>query len=444
MQRQPNNINSFLKFFIFSALGIFIFFVPAFTRGKATLTFMVYAVDSVKAVLLPVLPVITMILIFSLVALCLVARCSNSYPTIKRLYGSSTISIVLYCLGAILGTMAFMRFGPEILFTKGVMGGVGVAQTVVVTTLIAGMMVPFLVEFGLLEMVGCLIEPFMRPLFRIPGCASIDAVTSFVANPTVGVFFTNKLYCEKIYTGREAASIATCFSFISLGFFAVPCQVAGIFDLYGVVLLSSFTIAFILAAIMIRIPPISKIEDRYIDGTARDEHAENKESGRNVITGSLKAALMKAQETKILPTFKKYFIDVFVFTQKVTATILCFCMVAMLLVENTSIFHMIGTPFIPLLKLLQIPNASEIGPAMILALAEVSLPSVYISTLGVARKTAFFVVVLSTLQIINLGSSMMPIIESKIPLNAVKCLVIFMLRTLIAIPLVALLAHIMF
>ncbi|MDO4561609.1 MAG: nucleoside recognition domain-containing protein [bacterium] len=444
MQNQSNDSRSFLKFLVFSALGIFIFFVPAFTRGKSTLTFMVYAVDSVKAALLPVLPIITMLLIFSLVILCIIAKCSNNHPTIKRLYGSSNISIFLYCMGAVLGTMAFTKVGPQILFTKGVMGGVSVAQTVVVTTLIAGMMVPFLVEFGLLEMIGQLIEPFMRPLFKIPGCASIDAVTSFVANPTVGVFFTNKLYCEKLYTGREAASIATCFSFISLGFFAVPCQVAGIFDLYGTVLLSSFAIAFILAAIMIRIPPISKIEDKYIDGSPRDENAEHDKSQGNLFLNGLKAAISKAQSTDILATFKKYFIDVFVFTQKVTATILCFCMIAMLLVENTSIFHVIGTPFIPLLKLLQIPNASEIGPAMILALAEVSLPSVYISTLAVARKTAFFVVVLSTLQIINLGSSMMPIIESRIPLNAVKCLIIFILRTIIAIPIVALLAHLMF
>lgn len=444
MQKQSFDGCSFLKFLIFSVLGIFIFFVPAFTRGKSTLTFMVYAVDSVKAALLPILPIITMSLIFSLVILCVIAKYSNNHPTIKKLYRSSNVSIILYCFGAVLGTMAFMKVGPQMLFTKGVMGGVSVAQTVVVTTLVAGMMVPFLVEFGLLEMIGRLIEPFMRPLFKIPGCASIDAVTSFVANPTVGVFFTNKLYCEKLYTGREAASIATCFSFISLGFFAVPCQVAGIFDLYGMVLLSSFAIAFILAAVMIRIPPISKIEDKYIDGSPRDKSKASNNSEGDLFSNGLKAALSKAQNTEIIPIFKKYFIDVFVFTQKVTATILCFCMIAMLLVENTSIFQVIGTPFIPLLRLMQIPNASDIGPAMVLALAEVSLPSVYISTLAVARKTAFFVVVLSTLQIINLGSSMMPIIESRIPLNAAKCLIIFVLRTLVAIPLVALLVHLMF
>ena len=58
-------------------------------------------------------------------------------------------------------------------------------------------MVPFITEFGLLEYIGVLIEPLMRPVFKVPGYAAIDAVTSFVANPTLGIFFTNKLYKEK-------------------------------------------------------------------------------------------------------------------------------------------------------------------------------------------------------------------------------------------------------
>lgn len=65
-------------------------------------------------------------------------------------------------------------------------------------------MVPFITEFGLLEYIGVLIEPLMRPVFKVPGYAAIDAVTSFVANPTLGIFFTNKLYKEKkIYNARS-------------------------------------------------------------------------------------------------------------------------------------------------------------------------------------------------------------------------------------------------
>jgi nucleoside recognition membrane protein YjiH len=195
-----------------------------------------------------------------------------------------------------------------------------VSKTVIVTIIIAGLFVVFVTDFGLLELIGALIEPLMRPVFKVPGYASIDAVTSFVANPTLGIFLTNRLYKEKMYTTREAASIATNFSFISLGFFAVLVESAGILDHYGDVVLWSF----------------------------------------------------------------------------------------------------------------------------ILGLAEVALPSAFISGLGVAPAAAFFVVTVTALQIIMFSNSAVSIMESDIPLNAGKLVIIFFLRTLIAMPLVAIVTHIIF
>ena len=443
-----NNVYvNFFKFVFCSFMGIFFFFIPFFESGGTLQTFMVYSIDIVKNFLKPFLPTLTMVMVYMLIVFTFIAKLSKKHTILKKLYGSATnVTLAIYCIGALLGTIVLLGFGPDILHTKMITGNVGLAQTVIVTIVIAGLMVPLLVEFGLLEMLGRFIEPFMRPLFKVPGCASIDAVTSFVANPTVGVFFTNKLYCNGLYTGREAASIATGFSFISLGFFAIPCQFAGILNLYGTVVLSSFVIAFILAAIMIRIPPISRIPDTYIDGTPREtvKQDDKRLSFAQTLSSGYKAALQKAEETNVVGVFKRYAIDVFVFAQKVTAVILCFCSLGTLIIENTSIFHLIGMPFVPLLKLLQIPNASEIGPAMFLAFVEVSLPSVFIADLGVTTQTAFFVVTISTLQIINLGSSMIPIIESNIPLNLGQCIIVFFLRTLLAIPIVGILSHILF
>ncbi len=211
--------------------------------------------------------------------------------------------------------------GPAPILDAAVGGdGLAVSKTVIVTIIIAGLFVVFVTDFGLLELIGALIEPLMRPVFKVPGYASIDAVTSFVANPTLGIFLTNRLYKEKMYTTREAASIATNFSFISLGFFAVLVESAGILDHYGDVVLWSF----------------------------------------------------------------------------------------------------------------------------ILGLAEVALPSAFISGLGVAPAAAFFVVTVTALQIIMFSNSAVSIMESDIPLNAGKLVIIFFLRTLIAMPLVAIVTHIIF
>ncbi len=434
------------KLLIFSGLGILFFFIPLIPMGKANQTFLVYAVAMVKGFLLPILPKLVLGAVYLLIVQCLLAKfAGDKFPTIKRRYGSvKNYSIVLYCIGAVLGTMVYLKVGPELLLDRGVGGlGMGLAGTVIVTIIIAGLMVPFIAEFGFLELVGVTIEPFMRPLFKVPGYASIDAVASFVANPTVGIFFTNKLYNEKRYTTREACSIATNFSFISLGFFAVMCQSANIMDHYGSVVLSSFVLSFVMAFIVIRIPPLRGMPDTFIDGSSRNnEHRVR--FGTELIKTGFNAGLAKAATSEVGPIFKRYGVEVFIFAQKIAAYILCLSIITLWLEKSTPIFTILGQPFVPLLSLLQIPNPVDIAPGMILGLAEVALPATYISGMALPVESAFFVVVVSALQIIMFSNSAVSIMESDIPLGAGKLILMFIVRTLVAMPLVAIVTHMLF
>ena len=444
MNASSRNID-LTKVVVFSGLGIFMFFIPFFPIGVGGQALLVYGVNLVKELLNPILSQLVLFAIYSLIVFCLYAKFSKSDNVIKHYYGRvKWYSIVLYCIGAILGTMIYCNMGPASLLAPEIGGlGLGLARTVVVTITVAGMMVPFIAEFGLLEFVGTLIEPLMRPIFKVPGCASIDAVTSFVANPTVGIFFTNKLYNAKKYTTREAAAIATNFSFISLGYFAVMCQMANILDYYGSVVLSAFIISFIMALIMIRIPPISFLPDKFIDGT---DQVKDQVIHFNfaLLQAAYASALDKAHSIKCAPLFKRYLVDVLIFSQKIAAYILCLSVITLWLVDNTSIFNYIGIPFGYLLDICQIPNAAEIAPTMILGLAEVALPATYISGMTIATESAFFVVVVSSLQIIMFSISAVSILESDIPLNIANLIIIFFVRTLLAIPIVAVVTHFIF
>lgn len=433
------------KFLIFSAIGILYFFIPLVDSGGTKVTWLVQSVNLLKGWLKPVLPALVLFFILLLLIGCITARVTSKFPLITRLYGSvKTYSIVLYSIGFVCAMMVFLGTGPQMILSPAVGGtGMSLSQTVIVTIIIAGMMVSFITDFGLLELIGVIIEPLMRPLFKVPGYASIDAVTSFVANPTVGVFFTNKLYNQKKYTTREAASISTNFSFISLGFFMVLAQSANIFEYYGPVLLCSFVLSFVMAFIMVRIPPLRGMPDLMIDGTQRPVE-ERQKFNVALLKKGWHMAVVRANETNVPETFKNTLLDVFIFAQKISAYIMCITVVTMLLVENTSIFNYLGLPFVPILNLLQIPNAAEIAPSIILGLAEVALPATYISGLGVAPAAAFFIVVVTSLQIIMFSNSAVSIIESDIPLGPGKLILLFFIRTLVAMPLVAIATHIIF
>lgn len=434
-----------IKFMVMSLIGILYFFVPLVPSNNGKSVLLVASVNMIKAFLTPVLSYLVMISIGLLIVFCILAKTTERWPLLVRLYGSvKTYSIILYVIGFILSGMTLFQTGPECLIGAAVGGqGFGLAKTVLVTIIVAGLMVPFITEFGLLEYIGVLIEPFMRPVFKVPGYAAIDAVTSFVANPTLGIFFTNKLYKEKKYTTREAAGISTNFSFISLGFFAVLTATANITEHYGKVLISSFLLSFVMAALVIRVFPLRSMPNTYIDGTP-GQTGEQLKFQLSLFGKGYRAAVQKAGDTPILSVFVKALSEVIVFAQKISAYIMAISSITFFLVEYTSLFNILGLPFIPILKLCQVPNAAEIAPAMILGLAEIAIPATFISTLSISAGTAFFVIVVSALQIIMFSNSAVSIMESDIPLSIGKLILIFFIRTLIAIPLVSIVMHLLF
>ena len=50
---------------------------------------------------------------------------------------------------------------------------------------IAALLLPLLLDFGLLEFVGALLTKIMRPVFKIPGRAAVDCFTSWIGDGTL-------------------------------------------------------------------------------------------------------------------------------------------------------------------------------------------------------------------------------------------------------------------
>ena len=116
----------------------------------------------------------------------------------------------------------------------------------------------------------------------------------------------------------------------------------------------------------------------------------------------------------------------------------------LILVYYTPLFTWLGYPLIPVLQLLGIPDAALAAPSILIGIVEVSLPGILIGGSAAAQQTRFFVALLSIVQIIFFSEAGNAIMGSKIPLNAGKLIVIFLVRTAIALPLVSLVTHIIY
>lgn len=97
--------------------------------------------------------------------------------------------------------------------------------------LFAGLL--FLTDFGLLEFIGAIFTPIMRPIFGLPGRASIDCIASWVGDGTIDVTLTNKQYEDGYYNKKEATIIATTFSPVSITFSLVVMGQVGLTYLFG-------------------------------------------------------------------------------------------------------------------------------------------------------------------------------------------------------------------
>ena len=135
--------------------------------------------------------------------------------------------------------------------------------------------------------------------------------------------------------------------------------------------------------------------------------------------------------------------DALKFAQKIVAYVISIATIALILTEYTRIY-MARQAYDSISKIIRMPNAVEIAPSTLVGIAEIALPVMLLAGKEIAMKSVFFIIVLSTVQIIFFTESAQAMLESAIPLTVLDLVIIFLERTVIAMPLVALAAHLLF
>ena len=111
--------------------------------------------------------------------------------------------------------------------------------------------------------------------------------------------------------------------------------------------------------------------------------------------------------------------------------------------EYTPVLKILGMPFIPVYKLLMIPEAELASQTVIVGFADMFLPSVIASTIE-SEMTRFVVAATSVTQLIYMSEIGSIIMGSKIPVSLKDLFLIFLERTIVTLPVIALFAHLMF
>lgn len=356
---------------------------------------------------------------------------------------------IVRVLAFIFAAMVFTQKGPEII-TSGDTGALlfnddgGLVTFLFIIFFFAGLILPLLTDYGLLEFFGSLLVKIVRPLFKIPGRASIDALASWVGDGTIGVLLTNAQYEQGNYTKREAATIATTFSVVSITFSLVIIEEVGLANYFPQFYGSVVVCGVILAIIMPRIYPLRQKEDTYIDGTPVDYSREELPAEHNLVSFGLKNAIEKADQNrnlaKMLVEGCKNVVHMWI---SVAPIVMAFGTIALILATYTPVFSILGKPFEPYLMLLQIPEAAEAAQTMVIGFADMLLPAILSSGIE-SELTRFVIAVVSVSQLIYMSEVGGLILGTKLPIRFFDLIVIFLIRTIIALPIAAGMGHLIF
>ncbi|WP_415283176.1 YjiH family protein [Clostridium perfringens] len=439
-----------LKFIIPSLLGVILFMVPINDGGNITIP-VAFFTTRLKDLIGNYLPTLSMIVVVIAASLTIITKAFKPKFIIENEFLNSLLNVNwIWTIGRILGGLfiisAFTGFGPEII--KSDLTGAFILNdllpTLIVVFFFAGLFLPLLLNFGLLEFCGALLTKIMRPLFKLPGRSSIDCMTSWLGDGTIGVLLTSKQYEEGFYTEREACIVSTMFSVVSITFSFVVLSQVGLENMF-IPFYLTVTFAGIVAAIILpRVWPLSKKPDAYFNN-AEPKNVEDVPEGFTPFTFGVFKAVEKAQNESSL---KKFFADgiknVLEMWIGVLPVVMAMGTLALMIAEYTPIFQWLGVPFIPLFKILGIPEASAASQTVIVGFADMFLPSVIASKTILSDMTKFVVACVSVTQLIYLSEVGSVILGSKIPLNLKELFMIFLMRTLVTLPVIALVAHFLF
>lgn len=437
---------TFLKFFIPSVIGIFMFLVPLNIDGETTVPVAFFAnfiIDTLTIETITLLVVIT-IVISAVMSILYSWILKSGSGFLNDVFNTTNFWVILRAIGAVFAVLAYLGAGPEMIIS----GGTGsmilndLLPTLFTVFIIAGFFLPLLLNYGLLEFVGTLFSKIMRPLFTLPGRSTVDNLASWVGDGTVGVILTSKQYEDGYYSKREASVIASTFSVVSITFTIVVLDLIGLMHMFGQFYLTIIVAGVAAALIMPRIPPLSRIEDTYYNEGSELE--ETVPSTHNPLTWGYEKAMVKAEKSPgLLSLIKEGLKTVFDTWFGVLPIVMAIGTLGTILAEYTPIFSWLGAPFVPLFELIGIPEAQAMSETLFIGFTDMFLPAILIENVQ-SDMTRFIVGAMSITQLIYLSEVGGVILGSKIPLGLGKLFMIFLIRTVITLPIVIVAAFIIF
>lgn len=420
------------RMLVYSTIGVVMFFVPVTLGGVSTIP-LDHLVTWVRGLLGPADRWVGLAII--------AAGAVFPFATGRwRQNATRTVFAFLAVLGLAAAVMVVLGVGPHWILDPAI-GPFLMDKLVVPVGLIVpigGVFLALVIGYGLMEFVGVYLRPAMRPLWKVPGRAAVDAVASFVGSYALGLLLTDRMYRSGRYTGREAAIIAAGFSTVSATFMVIVAKTLGLMDLWLWYFFGTLAVTFAVTAITVRLPPLSRIPDEVFPGAV---HAPEQAVTKDRFAVARRAAEQTLAEAPSLPrNVWQNFRDGLVMVLQILPSIMSVGLIALVLATYTPVFEWLGVIFLPLFWALGFTDPGLLASASATSIAEMFIPATMLA--GHEDLVARFVIGVVCVSAIIFFSAVVPaILATEIPVKLWHLVVIWVQRVILTVLLATPLAH---
>ena len=438
------NRKNLLKFILGSALGILMFLVPI-PQGDSFTTLLDFVKSFLKDLFGASLNYILVVIIAGSAILTVYDFICKpdwirKYHYLSKAFCSTPLYLVSKVLGAVFIVMIVFHVGPEYI-TSADTGATMADLCATLFCIVLGFsfFLPFLTDCGIMEFLGVLLRPVVRPLFHVPGRASIDLIASWFGASNAAVILTREQYMKGFYTKREAGYIMTNFSIVSIPFCLLIANTVGISSLFPPFYLCICVVGIVLAVIIARLPPICTLPDTYQEQTGKQIN-EDVPQQTSLMSYALESSCRRAESFQLKNVVSGGMEVLMGMYFDLIPIVISWGTIVLIIATYTPLFTWISYPMGMYLQLFGVEEAFAVAPATLIGFTDMFVPALLIAG-TTSVKTKFIIGVLSLVQIIYMTEVGAIVIKSEIPLNLWKLFLIFMERTLIAIPLITLFAN---
>ncbi|MCE8012560.1 YjiH family protein [Halomonas daqingensis] len=407
------------KLFVPSALGILIFFIPVTLGGRNTIL-LDHMVTGARELLGEAAAFYALALIVA----------GAAYPLWKGTWRRSLtdrIFTVLKLAGVVVAIMAMTGWGPGLLHEPDMLPFLFNRLVIPVGLIvpIGAVFLALLISYGLLELIGVLLQPVMRPIWRTPGRSAIDAVASFVGSYSIGLLITNRVYQAGQYSAREAAIIATGFSTVSATFMIIVARTLDLMSVWNLYFWLTLAITFAVTAVTVRLPPLSQMNNERSDGEPEAI------PGKRLNTAWRAGLEVAAQAPGLHRSVALNVREGLLMAISILPSIMSVGLLGLLAAKYTPLFEWLGLLFYPFVAIWGLEDGMALAQASAAGLAEMFLPALLMAEAEFVARFAAGVVSVSA--VLFFSASIPCILATSIPLSVGRIVVVWFIRVALSL-----------